>query len=248
MLLQSESTVLGDNQTPGNYGLMDQVAALRWVKENIHSFGGDSTRITIAGESTGGSFSQLLALSPTIDSSSTNQLFHRVISQSGSAFSNSLIVTNPSATATSLFENLGCPTLSNVLAMECARMVDYKSIVQRSSVYKWTVVVDGDLLIGLPDELASDKDNIERIRGRYQFLSGVNSFDSLASYESINGVTDAESFINFINDDFKSQFTYVDKVSITETHLQRRFKDLLDLLSLGNCTQILETIAPMRST
>ncbi|KAG5676471.1 hypothetical protein PVAND_006303 [Polypedilum vanderplanki] len=67
-----------DEYSPGNYGLKDQVALLRWVNENIESFGGDINLITIFGESVGGSSVNFHMISPL-----SQNLFHRGISQSG---------------------------------------------------------------------------------------------------------------------------------------------------------------------
>ena len=71
---------LNDAVSAGNYGIWDQILALKWVKDNIRSFGGNPDSITIFGESAGGFSVSLLSLIPQ------NQgLFHRVIAQSGTA-------------------------------------------------------------------------------------------------------------------------------------------------------------------
>ncbi|KMQ84216.1 esterase e4 [Lasius niger] len=71
---------IGHEMASGNQGLKDQAAALKWIKENIESFGGDPNNITIFGNSAGGISVHLLMLSPL-----SKGLFNKAILQSGMA-------------------------------------------------------------------------------------------------------------------------------------------------------------------
>ena len=68
-----------ENGVSGNYGSLDQIEALKWVKNNISNFGGDPNNVTIFGESAGGQAVGTLLSSPL-----SKELFHKAISQSGS--------------------------------------------------------------------------------------------------------------------------------------------------------------------
>jgi len=68
------------NGVSGNYGTLDQIAALKWIRDNIQAFGGDPENVTIFGESAGGwSITELMA------SPKAKGLFHKAIGQSGAS-------------------------------------------------------------------------------------------------------------------------------------------------------------------
>ena len=75
-------TGLRDNVV-GNFGLLDQIAALHWIRENVEYFGGDPRSVTMMGHGTGAALVSLLLMSPV--TRGPDRLFHRAILMSGSS-------------------------------------------------------------------------------------------------------------------------------------------------------------------
>lgn len=104
---------LGTEGAPGNAGLKDQVALLRWVKENIEKFGGNPDDITVAGCSAGSVSVDLLMISK-----STRGLFKRVIPESGSNVGVIALQMNPLENAKKYAQALNFTNIDNVHALE----------------------------------------------------------------------------------------------------------------------------------
>ncbi|XP_071109375.1 cholinesterase 2-like [Haliotis cracherodii] len=179
----------GSTVIPGNYAMLDQVLALKWVKDNIASFGGDVNNIAIYGQSAGGASVSYHTLSPL-----SKGLFKRVIMQSGSALGFWTSRTDASKYAYQLAKNVNCPVSQNqshnahsdMRMIECLRKLPYRSIVDGSNFnlsltsYSddavWSPVVDHHFLVGEPSRLIDDASFLQSVGfNEYDMMFGVNN-------------------------------------------------------------------------
>jgi para-nitrobenzyl esterase len=89
-LAHPELSAESPDHVSGNYGLLDMIAGLKWIKQNIAAFGGDPDKVTIFGESAGGIAVSMLCASPL-----AKGLFQGAISESGGSFGPTRVTTYP---------------------------------------------------------------------------------------------------------------------------------------------------------
>ena len=153
----------GDSAAPGNYGMLDQVEALEWVKENIENFGGDPSKVTIFGTSAGGNSVGLHLVSPK-----SKTLFHQAIAESGTELAPTVIqpISLARRYAKELAKNLACTTDNHNEMVACIRTkksTDVEKTSQKTSYrfvdhMQWAPVVDKNFLSDTPRYLRKSGD------------------------------------------------------------------------------------------
>ncbi|XP_071460231.1 cocaine esterase-like isoform X1 [Marmota flaviventris] len=144
----------GDQHATGNWGYLDQVAALRWVQQNIAHFGGNPDQVTIFGQSAGGTSVSSLVVSPM-----SQGLFHGAIMQSGVALLPGLI-TSSSKDVSTLVANLSaCGQVESEALVSCLRGKSEQEMLAITKTFSVIpAVVDGAFLPRHPQELLASAD------------------------------------------------------------------------------------------
>ena len=192
----------GDSEAPGNYGLQDQILALRWVQQHIESFGGDKDSVTLAGFSSGAASVNYLLLSPL-----TAGLFHRGVAMSGSALSWWASLDNLENTSIKLAQAVSCPEKPSADMISCLQKVPAEELLQAQSKFYhgilepltiWSPRIDIEAGEGsvVPLEPA-----IAMVEGRSQsvpFLVGVTQ--SEGAFFAANYLTQDEVMTKFLDE------------------------------------------------
>ncbi|XP_045769188.1 juvenile hormone esterase-like [Maniola jurtina] len=241
---------LDTEDIPGNAGMKDQVAALRWVKENIQKFGGDPDNITIFGESAGGASVSFHLVSPM-----SKGLFKRAIAQSGALTCWWPITFRARDRALVLARKLGCSSKDDKEIYDCLLAQPVESLV--STKIKVTYVQSAKACVNVHFGIVSER----RFGENERFFSG-HPYDVLRNgihegVQVMNGYTEDEGTLYFLRADrdaeevfeqannFKEFFVpepYTTNTTlVTQMEIGERFREFY----LGDKTASKETVDEM---
>jgi para-nitrobenzyl esterase len=147
-----ELTRESPHQASGNYGLMDQILALRWVHDNIARFGGDPNNVTIFGQSDGAKDTGILMTSPL-----ARGLFEKAIAESGTALYPPPLALDEAEQAGLQFA-ASFPALKGENPIDFLRKVSAEDVIAKAASLQWgqapvSPIVDGWVVPRSPEEV-----------------------------------------------------------------------------------------------
>ncbi|CAH2267481.1 jg27130, partial [Pararge aegeria aegeria] len=203
-------------EIPGNQGLKDQVLALRWIRENIASFGGDVNKITVMGESAGGASVEYHLLSQH------EKLFNQAITQSGSTFLPGLLEEDGRSKPLRIAAHLGFETEDVTEAVAFLAKTDVKLVIAATTELGIRSRPCVEKEFENVDSILTDHPmNIDMPKARNTpVLVGFNNREQLVGY----AMMPAEQFkhLNVFEDTLQKKFIYDEEFKEME-QIVRRF-------------------------
>jgi para-nitrobenzyl esterase len=167
----------------GNQGLLDQQAALEWVRANIAAFGGNPKNVTIFGESAGSVDVCFQMVSP-----GSRKLFHRAISESGGCTTRQPTASEGGATAEAFSAAVGCGDAADELA--CLRQLSPTTLLASMGAFTFDPLVDGDFLPAQARTLFDD-----RKFARVPYILGSNTDEGTILFITTPPVTTEAEYL-----------------------------------------------------
>ncbi|XP_034654110.1 carboxylesterase 5A [Drosophila subobscura] len=182
-----------DGEAQGNYGLMDQAAALYWVKKNINFFGGDTNRITLMGHDAG-------AISVALHMTSgewSKGGFQKAIIMSGNPLNAVKLPADYEGSLDQVSSTFGCPRRPTSMFMQCLRKIDAQRLSENLPVVSWGPVLD----FGLSNT------SYPFIENQPEILFKRGSYHKVPV---IIGVTDMEEVLTLFKDNLDAEISAAD--------------------------------------